>query len=286
MFFCDSSNAKLPEKVFAALFNGNCATVEGEPAMTPEATCRSLVRKLFSSCPSDTNPDRVTITFTAALPVSQMFNCGVSITINPPGAASSTHESAIGQASYKYLCLDQHPMPISIFDWGSYASLDPNMECPVPCSVEPLKPITDPDAIRFENGDTVRTDRLSANTQRNLQCLRNAILLEKSPGSITVTSAWRPQAYQDHLKEIVDKISQINSRDNKKILACAPIRSSLEAERSRHGLGTLVGRTSNHTAGNAFDASWSGITNARIDVLAGQCGLTRPFPGNDPVHFQ
>jgi hypothetical protein len=191
-----------------------------------------------------------------------------------------------GYLHIRYYCPGIDKKPVTYADWMNMEGRLSDVECPAPCPVEPLKPITDPDAIRFENGDNVRIDRLSVNTQGRLQCLRNAIAIERPPGSIVVTSAWRPQAYQDHLKEIVDKIVLINSRDNKKIPACAPIRANLEAEKLRHGLRTLVGRTSNHTPGNAFDATWSGVTTARLDLLASQCGLTRPFPANDPVHFQ
>ncbi len=276
MLFCKSSNAKLPEKVFSALFNGNCATVEGKPAMTPEDTCRSLVGKLFSSCPSDTNPDRVTITFTTAQPVSEMFNCGVSVTLNPPGAASSTHQSTIGQASYKYLCLDQHLMPISIFDWGSYASLDPNVECPVPCPVKPLKPITDPDALKFERGETLRLNKLSAKMQENALCLVSKAKLAGIP--LHIKSAWRPQAYQDHFYEIYTKLLMLDDPINKKNPECAPRIKEIEGEANEHGIAqidkrtqkrTLVASKSDHRDGNAIDAPWrdKNTINFLISVL-------------------
>jgi hypothetical protein len=170
-----------------------------------------------------------------------------------------------------------------LVSWSGPAPI--NGDCPVPCPVEPLRPITDPDALRFENGDTVREDRLSSATQAKIQCLRSALSRERPAGSITITSAWRPQPYQDHLKDIVDKLAQLNTHPSKSNPNCAPIKATLMAEKARHGLGTLVGRTSNHTSGNAFDANWS-VTNAKIDTLAAPCGLTRPFPAIDPVHFQ
>jgi hypothetical protein len=286
IFFFNSTHAALPSPIYIAYFMGDCATSVGKPDNTAAGTCASMVNKLAANCPSDTSGATYTPAG-AALRWDGAYSCMLTITVPEKlGVPASTGKATLGIVYAKYICKDLEKTPTTFDEWRGVTEKDKNVECPVPCPVEPLKPITDPDALRFENGDNVRTDRLSANIQRNLQCLRNAIALERPAGSITVTSAWRPQAYQDHLREIVDKISQINTEGNKKIPACDPIRSDLLLEKARHGLGTIVGRTSNHTAGNAFDASWSGIRAARLDALATQCGLTRPFPTDDPVHFQ
>jgi hypothetical protein len=43
-----------------------------------------------------------------------------------------------------------------------------------------------------------------------------------------------------------------------------------------------------HEDGLAFDASWSNISDSKIDKLATQCSLNRPFKSrnDDFVHFQ
>ncbi len=50
-----------------------------------------------------------------------------------------------------------------------------------------------------------------------------------------------------------------------------------------HGLNFIVGKKSNHSSGTAFDAGWGDISN--IDQLAQSCGLVRPWPTTDRVHF-
>jgi hypothetical protein len=156
---------------------------------------------------------------------------------------------------------------------------------PIPCPVEPLKPITDPIALQFENGSPVWENRLSPDMAGKLQCLRTALAKEKPPGSIAVNSAWRPKAYQDHLFEIKSKLEQLKEDVVRKIPACIPIRNQLLGEKRKHGLGTQVGATSKHSDGAAFDANWSNITTARLDELAATCKLSRPIR-NDPIHFQ
>ena len=141
--------------------------------------------------------------------------------------------------------------------------------------------ITDPDAIRFENGDNIREDRLEATTATKLQCLRSAVTARG--GVLSVNSAWRPQAYQNHLREIVDKLAAIDKHRSKP--ACKVIYNELVSEKSRHGLGTVVGLTSRHTLGTAFDANWTGISTVQLDLLAAACNLSRPIL-NDPIHFE
>jgi hypothetical protein len=174
------------------------------------------------------------------------------------------------------------------------------VQCTVTCPVEPLKPITDPDAIRFENGDNIRTDRLTANVILDLQCLRNSLSLENPPGTLTVTSAWRPQTYQSHLFEIYTKIKLLDLPANQANTSCASVRAAIEGERGRHGIANwvtktrvvngvsvttrernLVGKTSNHRHGTAFDATWS-VTDTRFDALAGRCNVRRNLLNANP----
>jgi hypothetical protein len=161
--------------------------------------------------------------------------------------------------------------------------------CGGACEVAPLQPITDPDAQRFENGDTVREDGLSDSMKDKLKCLRDKVAAKG--GSLIVNSAWRPQAYQDHLKELSDKHpALIRLAILEQVAEClpAPYYQAVHPEYLRHGLNRNVAKVSNHTSGDAFDASWSGVAN--IDKPAGECGSYRPLPapkadGGDPIHF-
>lgn len=96
-----------------------------------------------------------------------------------------------------------------------------------------------------------------------------------------MTSGYRSQSYQDHLREVWDKYHLINSWNEAE---CAAVKQNINDEWGTHILVYQPAETSNHTAGNAFDASWTPL-GLDIDALAGQCSLTRPV-ANDPVHFE
>jgi hypothetical protein len=160
-------------------------------------------------------------------------------------------------------------------------------ECPVPCPVELLKPITDPDVLRFENGDNVRIDKLDPEIQKKLQCFQS------SGVSLTVTSAWRPQGYQDHFYEIYTKLILLDKPESKNSSACNSVRNQIQAEANRHGIANLlpdgsrkrVAENSNHKNGDAFDASWT-VSDSKMTASAKSCGLCHPIPFKDRPHFQ
>lgn len=165
--------------------------------------------------------------------------------------------------------------------------------CDAQCEVDPLTPITDPDALGFEDGSNrVREDKLSESMSTKLNCLRDAV--SSAQGALTVTSAWRPQSYQDHLREIADKFKKLRElveHDHVDECRPAPCLDAIREHRGSHGPGSEVGRTSLHTTGEAFDAVWSRVTDSTVDSLASGCQLMRPYPssfadGGDPVHFQ
>jgi hypothetical protein len=150
--------------------------------------------------------------------------------------------------------------------------------CSRTCPVAPLTPITDPIAQQFERGENpVIEDKLTDSMKTALACLRREVTAAK--GTLTVTSAWRPQLYQDHLREIFTKNIALQKIANP---ACADIKKAIKQEFRRHGLQGRVAINSPHTAGKAFDATWS---VKDIDGLANKCGLYRPFPVDDRVHF-
>jgi len=151
------------------------------------------------------------------------------------------------------------------------------------CFVPPLNDLTDPDALSFENGDTVNTAKLTSPMQTALSCLKTQAALLS--GSITVTSAYRPPAYQVHLREVWDRW---NSLRNLRDPDCEGLRAQVQQEFIKHQL-KLTQRPATesgaHTRGEAFDANWNLPASANIDTLATGCLLKRPLKTTDPVHF-
>ena len=108
--------------------------------------------------------------------------------------------------------------------------------------------------------------------------------MAEAGGSLTVTSAFRPQAYQDHFIEVWDKWNLLKDSSESE---CAEIKAAVIVEFNLHGLQETQppARSSFHTAGTAFDAIWT-PEELNIDELAGQCNLFRSVPISDPVHFR
>jgi D-alanyl-D-alanine carboxypeptidase len=153
------------------------------------------------------------------------------------------------------------------------------------CPIAPLTKLTDADAIALENGGPPRVDKLTAAFKQNLSCMQTKVAA--AGGTFTVTSAWRPQQYQDHFREIFDKWQQFQSSPGlKNRPECRPTYEQIVAEKQKHGLQAMVGKTSRHVAGTALDAVWSNIQDATVDQLATQCGISRPWPNKDRPHFQ
>jgi len=119
---------------------------------------------------------------------------------------------------------------------------------------------------------------MNQDTQTALTCLQNAV--SNAGGTLTVTSAYRPQDYQDHLREVWDKWQAIKNNTQN---ACQERKSQIQTEWDRHDMVHQPATVSPHTAGNAFDANWS-PTSLDIDSLASSCNLSRPV-ANDRVHF-
>lgn len=103
----------------------------------------------------------------------------------------------------------------------------------------------------------------------------------KFVGSLApVTSAYRPQAYQNHLKEIHTKWCgqglSVNTEPS-----CSTVKAAVGAEMTKHALSCSrpVATVSNHTSGKAIDVS-SSVSPANA---ADNC-LIWYGPG-DPVHY-
>lgn len=151
------------------------------------------------------------------------------------------------------------------------------------CSVPPLTPLTDPDAIRFEQGDNVNIDRLQPNMRTALDCVQSAVT--DAGGQLNVHSAYRPAAYQEHLREVWDKWQLLK---DKREPECADLREEVRQEFIKHELLLTqqpAGARGNHITGRAVDMTSTLGMNTLVPI-AEQCGLYRPIPGRDPVHFQ
>ncbi len=142
-----------------------------------------------------------------------------------------------------------------------------------------LSTMTDPLALRMEAGETVIWDGVTA----DLLAAKNRYesLIKAKGWTITYNSAYRPYQYQKHLYEISQNPT-----------ACS-------AEKTKHGLGTLVAEpsyTAPHTAGIAFDATVKNASGTALNsmtsvsssliAVAEQAGLYFPHTTTDGVHHQ
>ncbi len=122
---------------------------------------------------------------------------------------------------------------------------------------------------------------LTQATQDALGCLRSAV--SGAGGTLYVISGYRSQSYQDHLREVWDKYQIVKDWPSGQ---CSEVRQNVEGEWMRHDLGHQPAKISPHTAGNAFDASWTMLPqDVSIDTLAASCDLSRPLKSADPNHF-
>lgn len=89
-------------------------------------------------------------------------------------------------------------------------------------------------------------------------------------------SAYRPQAYQNHLRQVRDRAIALQGNTDPE---CAQLKLRVNAEMANHRLtiDRPVAQMSLHTSGRAVDISWSlpgsSDPGARIDELAIQAGL-------------
>ncbi|MBI3753852.1 MAG: D-alanyl-D-alanine carboxypeptidase family protein [Deltaproteobacteria bacterium] len=148
------------------------------------------------------------------------------------------------------------------------------------CAVSPLTPLTDPLAIRMENGETVIYDGLTTAMQQSVDCFSDTVF--NAGGTLNITSAYRPLQYQQHLREVWDKYDLLENTSDP---ACDELKSEVREEFQRHRLRYRPARTSRHTAGTAIDASWNLPAGQSIDALANRCVLSRPVANDCPARL-
>ncbi len=152
----------------------------------------------------------------------------------------------------------------------------------VACSISPLSPLTDSQAQQMEGGQTVIWPNNNPMLQR---CVNKFIGLVGG----TVTSAYRPQAYQTHLFEIRDRwcTQELKSNSNP---VCNALKSTVSAEVTKHfgsswSCGAVAATASTHGAGTGVDISRSAGDYSRVAVVARQSCLDWPNYSGDPVHY-
>jgi hypothetical protein len=163
------------------------------------------------------------------------------------------------------------------------------------CPVDPLPVIDDPEALEFEGrmgtSAIIDLEGLTQSTALALEGFQR--IISSAGGTVAITSAYRPSAYQEHLQAVWDKW-MLELRRNR-TEDCSALRAQVEAEFNDHQL--LVTQrpvpVSDHTLGIAFDAAVNLPGRARskrrrfsLDSLAKKAGFSRPDVRRDPVHFR
>jgi hypothetical protein len=160
-----------------------------------------------------------------------------------------------------------------------------------PCRVDALDDITDIEAWSFEAGAPVQTDGLTPQTFVALDRFQD--LVSTVGGSLTLTSAYRPATYQEHLQQVWDKW-MLDLRSNYEP-ECETLKAQVREEFDRHELleSQRPVSISDHTRGLSFDAVVQLPRRAKLnrrrvslDSLARMSGIMRPAIAKDPVHFR
>jgi len=160
-----------------------------------------------------------------------------------------------------------------------------------------LTPLTDPVAIDFDNsvGGRWRPDGLTADYQNKLACVQSEISARH--GTYTGTSAYRPYEYQRHLYEIIKKDVKLDTDYMVAHPECRALRDEVTHEMGPE-TGSPPGHNlqydqpvarpsrSNHEAGEAFDLTPHGLTDAQMVPIYAGCGVTHIAVPNEPWHVQ
>ncbi len=173
------------------------------------------------------------------------------------------------------------------------------------CPMVALTPITDPQAQAMENGQTVLWNSSDPNVQKNLDAVAAAyaklqsVLSQPSIGdSVSVSSVYRPLAYQAHLYDIYQRAMDYQLHPNYTSYPdCNTVISQLQAEEQKHGIcygshPCLVAAPSScspHVRGVAIDLIISGPFgySALNPILSSNnVGLVWKALPNDNPHFE
>ncbi len=155
------------------------------------------------------------------------------------------------------------------------------------CNIPPLTPLTDPDAIAFENGQRWITSGLTAETLAALKGFQARITALH--GSYTPNSAYRPPEYQLHLRDVYGRWDDLRGRREPE---CETLRTEVQNEFRDHGLSIgarPAGPSGPHVRGTAFDMTVSLPQGQDVDTIAREFRLYRTMlnaPTPETWHFE
>jgi hypothetical protein len=161
------------------------------------------------------------------------------------------------------------------------------------CAVAPLDPIEDEAARALETSVTTNIDVYNMMPAAARALDRFQTNVAAAGGKIIMKSAFRPAAYQKHLRNVWYK--WMDELKNNEEPGCQALRAEVQGEFERHTLmeSQYPAAVSDHTRGLAFDALVDLPARAKlgrrfvtVDTLARLAGLTRPVIVADPVHFK
>jgi len=223
----------------------------------------------------------------ALLYLSLSFSIATAQTLSP-----ATAVSAAPTPNWLDILRD---LPVVRWAMPSSAPAAPTAPLAPPvCKVAPLPAIQDLDAQEFENATglngAIDTTGLKPPMARALDRFRQ--LVTSLGGTFDLKSAYRPEAYQEHLQQVWFKWMEMrNNHDS----GCQMLRAAVEEEFTRHHLIETQKpvTSSDHTRGLAFDAVVVLPKNVHmkrrrvtLDKLSLLAGLKRPDIVHDPVHFK
>ena len=148
-----------------------------------------------------------------------------------------------------------------------------------------IQPITDPEALSFENGNTLVWTASDTTIQANLTDLRSRLsvfecLAKQADASAVVApnSAYRPQTYQDHFYNIKQASVALKNLDATCKTICASQIAQINVECSKHGIcqNPVAKSASSHGAGKAVDVgkTLGSLAEAQIRAIAQTAGLS------------
>jgi hypothetical protein len=197
------------------------------------------------------------------------------------------------------VAMEEEPLPILPDHAVSRAILDAELggvrriRMLAGCKVAPLPEIEDPEALTFENNTEsvpAGVEGLMPETAQALEIFRD--MVTSSGGTFELKSAYRPPAYQAHLRDVW--VKWMKELRNNRTVGCQALREEVGAEFRRHQLlaRQQPAPASDHALGLAFDAAVAMPRGARlnrkrvtVDKLATLAGIRRPNSRRDPVHF-
>lgn len=179
-----------------------------------------------------------------------------------------------------------HPYGGCMLDCSTQLETHPNLHntaC-VPndsCPINDLLPLTS-DALGFEaNTNLSDTKHLDSTMYSALLCL----LRDAKTGTPTVGSAYRPPSYNQHLIDVFNNWKTDLSKNENPLCTARKIEAQKHFNAHQLILTQPPIPSSRHTRGLAIDVTIN-LPAANIDAIAKGCGLVRPLPVKNRVHFQ